>query len=60
VVNLFANYYHSESLTFRVNIGNVFDEEYWTAAYRLGPSCILVMVATLQVLLATNFNASAT
>ncbi len=36
VVNLFANYYHSESLTFRVNIGNLFDEEYWTAAYRSG------------------------
>ena len=36
VVNLFANYYHSESLTFRVNIGNALDEEYWTAAYRSG------------------------
>ena len=36
VVNLFANYYHSESLTFRVNIGNLFDEEYWTEAYRSG------------------------
>ncbi|AXR06111.1 TonB-dependent receptor [Salinimonas sediminis] len=36
VVNLFANYYASEKLTFRVNIGNVLDEEYWTAAYRSG------------------------
>ena len=36
VINLFANYYHSESLTFRVNIGNALDEEYWTAAYRSG------------------------
>ncbi len=36
VVNLFANYYHSESLTFRVNVGNLFDKEYWTAAYRSG------------------------
>lgn len=36
VVNLFANYYASEKLTFRVNLGNVLDEEYWTAAYRSG------------------------
>ncbi|MCU7553445.1 TonB-dependent receptor [Alteromonas sp. ASW11-19] len=36
VVNLFANYYHSDSLTFRVNVGNALDEEYWTAAYRSG------------------------
>ena len=36
VVNLFANYYYSESLTFRVNVGNLFDKEYWTAAYRSG------------------------
>lgn len=36
VFNLFANYYASEKLTFRVNIGNLFDEEYWTAAYRSG------------------------
>ncbi|WP_440874677.1 TonB-dependent receptor [Thalassotalea sp. PLHSN55] len=36
VVNFFANYYPTESLSFRLNIGNVFDEEYWTAAYRSG------------------------
>ena len=36
VVNLFGSYYASEQLTFRVNIGNVLDEEYWTAAYRSG------------------------
>lgn len=36
VVNLFANYYVNEKLTVRVNIGNAFDEEYWTAAYRSG------------------------
>lgn len=36
VVNLFANYYASEKLTFRVNVGNLFDKEYWTAAYRSG------------------------
>ncbi|MEC8207579.1 MAG: TonB-dependent receptor, partial [Pseudomonadota bacterium] len=36
VVNLFANYYYSDALTFRVNVGNLFDKEYWTAAYRSG------------------------
>ena len=36
VVNLFGSYYASERLIFRVIIGNVLDEEYWTAAYRSG------------------------
>lgn len=36
VVSLFANYYPTESLSFRLNVGNVFDQEYWTAAYRSG------------------------
>ncbi len=36
VVNLFANYYATEKLSFRANIGNLFDKEYWTAAYRSG------------------------
>jgi catecholate siderophore receptor len=36
VVNLFANYYASPTLTFRLNIGNLMDTEYWTAAYRSG------------------------
>ena len=36
VVNLFANYYATKALTFRLNIGNAFDETYYTAAYRSG------------------------
>ncbi|WGL14997.1 TonB-dependent receptor [Microbulbifer bruguierae] len=36
VVGLFANYNATEKLTLRANIGNLFDEEYWTAAYRSG------------------------
>jgi len=36
VANLFANYNATEQLTFRANLGNVFDKEYWTAAYRSG------------------------
>ena len=36
VIDVFANYYYSEELNFRLNIGNVTDKEYWTAAYRSG------------------------
>ncbi|AMX01551.1 TonB-dependent receptor [Microbulbifer thermotolerans] len=36
VVGLFANYHATERLTVRANIGNLLDEEYWTAAYRSG------------------------
>jgi catecholate siderophore receptor len=36
VVNLFANYSVSENTTIRLNVGNVADTEYWTAAYRSG------------------------
>jgi catecholate siderophore receptor len=36
VVNLFAQYTINDSFTVRTNIGNVFDKEYWTAAYRSG------------------------
>ncbi|MDA8621924.1 TonB-dependent receptor [Psychrosphaera sp.] len=36
VVNLFANYNATEDVTLRLNIGNVLDKEYWTAAYRSG------------------------
>ncbi len=36
VVNLFAQLAVAESLNFRLNVGNVLDEEYWTAAYRSG------------------------
>lgn len=36
VVNLFANYSVNESTTVRLNLGNVTDKEYWTAAYRSG------------------------
>jgi catecholate siderophore receptor len=35
-VSLFANYNATDDLTFRINVGNVLDEEYWTAAYRSG------------------------
>lgn len=34
--NLFAYYNVSDKFTLRANVGNVFDKEYWTAAYRSG------------------------
>ncbi len=36
VVSLFANYNVTDAITLRLNMGNVLDEEYWTAAYRSG------------------------
>ncbi|KMT65805.1 TonB-dependent receptor [Catenovulum maritimum] len=34
VYNMFASYNFSEDLTARINLGNVFDEEYYTSTYR--------------------------
>ena len=36
VVDLFANWFVTEDLNLRLNVGNVTDEAYWTAAYRSG------------------------
>lgn len=36
VVDLFVNYYPTETLNLRLNVNNVADKEYWTAAYRSG------------------------
>ncbi len=36
VVDLFADYAFSNRLGVRVNLGNVFDEEYYLAGYRSG------------------------
>ncbi|MES3007132.1 MAG: TonB-dependent receptor [Pseudomonadota bacterium] len=36
VLDLFLNYEHSDQLALHVNVGNVLDKEYWTAAYRSG------------------------
>ncbi len=36
VFDLFVNYYYSDRLNFRLNVNNVTDKEYWTAAYRSG------------------------
>lgn len=36
VIDLFVNYYPSDNFNLKLNIGNVTDEEYFTAAYRSG------------------------
>lgn len=36
VLDLFVNYDFTDSLRLRANVGNVTDENYWTAAYRSG------------------------
>lgn len=36
VVDLFMNYYPSDTINLKVNVSNVTDEEYFTAAYRSG------------------------
>jgi catecholate siderophore receptor len=36
VINLFTNYNTTDNMTLRLNIGNIADKEYWTAAYRSG------------------------
>ncbi len=36
VFDVFANYHHSDNLNVRLNVNNVLNEEYWTAAYRSG------------------------
>ncbi len=36
VVDLFANWFVTEDLNLRLNVGNATNEKYWTAAYRSG------------------------
>ncbi|WP_158967352.1 TonB-dependent siderophore receptor [Paraglaciecola sp. L3A3] len=49
VVNLFANYNATKDLTFRLNIGNAFDETYYTAAYRSGAFMYLGNAASTKL-----------
>lgn len=36
VMDLFANYSFTDNLKARLNVGNVFDKDYYTASYRSG------------------------
>ncbi|WJG11020.1 TonB-dependent receptor [Aliiglaciecola sp. LCG003] len=55
VVDIFANYYYSNDVNFRLNVGNVFDKEYWTAAYRSGSFMYLGEARSVRASVTWNF-----
>lgn len=55
VYDMFFNYYHSDSVNVRVNVGNVFDTEYWTAAYRSGSFMYLGNARNVRATLTLQF-----
>lgn len=55
VVNLFANISVSDATTLRLNIGNVTDTEYWTAAYRSGAFMYLGDARSVRATLTYEF-----
>jgi catecholate siderophore receptor len=55
VINLFANYHATEDMTLRLNIGNLADKEYWTAAYRSGAFMYLGDGRTVRATLTYEF-----
>ncbi|MBZ9610433.1 TonB-dependent receptor [Rheinheimera maricola] len=54
-VNLFANYSISDAATLRLNVGNVTNEEYWTAAYRSGAFMYLGDARSVRATLTYEF-----
>lgn len=55
VINLFANYNATDNMTLRLNIGNIADKEYWTAAYRSGAFMYLGDGRTVRATLTYEF-----
>lgn len=55
VVDLFVNYYPTEDLNFKLNLGNVTDEEYFTAAYRSGAFMYLGDAASVRASMTYSF-----
>lgn len=55
VLNLFANYNATENITLRLNVGNIADKEYWTAAYRSGAFMYLGDGRTVRATLTYEF-----
>lgn len=55
VINLFANYNATDNMTLRLNIGNIADKEYWTAAYRSGSFMYLGDGRTVRATLTYEF-----
>ncbi|TGD71132.1 TonB-dependent siderophore receptor [Mangrovimicrobium sediminis] len=56
VFDLFVNYNFSDQLNFRLNVNNVTDEEYWTAAYRSGSFMYLGDARSARLSLVYEFN----
>ncbi|MDP5207039.1 TonB-dependent receptor, partial [Alishewanella sp. SMS9] len=55
VLGLFANYNINEATTLRMNIGNVTNKEYWTAAYRSGAFMYLGDARSVRATLTYEF-----
>lgn len=54
-LSLFANYSITDAATLRVNVGNVTNKEYWTAAYRSGAFMYLGDARSLRATLTYEF-----
>lgn len=55
MINLFANYNATDNMILRLNIGNIADKEYWTAAYRSGAFMYLCDGRTVRATLTYEF-----
>ena len=55
MLDLFANYRHSDRFYARLNVGNATDEIYWTAAYRSGTFMYLGDARSAQATVSWGF-----
>lgn len=55
VYDLFASYRVSKDLSARLNVGNVTDEDYYTAAYRSGAFAYIGDARNVRLTLDYNF-----
>ena len=55
VVDVFVNYYPTDTLNVRLNVSNVADEKYWTAAYRSGSFMYLGDARSIRATLTWSF-----
>ena len=56
VVDLFMNYYPTDTINLRLNVSNVAGEEYWTAAYRSGSFMYLGDARSIRATLTWAFD----
>ena len=55
VVDVFANWFVTEDLNLRLNVGNATNEKYWTAAYRSGSFMYLGDARTVRASVVYEF-----